>query len=156
MTNPTALRFLANGTLVSLRLGEREIAREISAHRGFFALRFDGARLHETILPHVTLQHDGGLRVTGSNGFPRLQFTVAAGDGALRMTLVRVEGMPAERDVSLGFRLGLAVPCTATASGPGVVVKPGARELQVYWVTAGSRPPQTDFGGFVLTPTPSP
>jgi hypothetical protein len=156
MTNPAALRFLANGTLVSLRLGEREIAREISAHRGFFALRFDGARLHETILPHVTLQHDGGLQVTGANGFPRLQFKVAAGDSALRMTLVRVEGMPDERDVSLGFRLGLALPCTATASGSGVVVKPGARELQVYWVTAGSRPPQTDFGGFVLTPTAPP
>lgn len=39
--------------------------------------------------------------------------------------------MPAERDVSLGFCLGLTLPCAATASGSGVAVKLDARELQV-------------------------
>lgn len=144
------LRFLANGRLIGLRVGGHEIWGEVANRSGFFVAAFDGTQLREIPLPHVTVLDDGGIRVAGSNGFPRLAFAVSAEEGKLRVALIRVEGMPVERDVSLGFRTGLAIACEATAVGPGVIVKPGGGDLQVYWTSAGQ--PISDYGGFVLTP----
>lgn len=152
------LRFLADGTLVSLKVTARELLRDGSSRSGFFALRFEGAREREIPLPSVTLVDGATLVVAGPNGLPRLTLQVRAAETALRLTLLRAEGMPPERDVSLGFRALLLQPYQVQATAPTVLTRATAREARVYWTDFGPRTALTgpDYGGFELIPTASP
>lgn len=146
------LRFISNGNLVGLRLNGREPFREISARSGFFVVKFDGSQLREVSLPHVTVVSEHGLRVVAENRFPRFEFSVSVTERKLRMILTRVEGMPAERDVSLGFRAGLAVRTAVLAIGASVITKPAEQSAHVYWTGLRSAPMRFDLRGFQLAP----
>lgn len=144
------MRFLADGTLVSLRVDGREFFRELRVRSGFFVLWFDGAQVREIPLPHVVVVDEFGIRVVADNDFPRLDFSISTTAGSLRVALARVEGMPAERDVSVGFRIGLAFPCEVIAVGKEAITKLGDQDLRVFWPGAGQV--TSDHGGFILTP----
>lgn len=146
------LRFLANGRLISMRVGEREVLRETADRSGFFVARFDGTRVREIPLPHVTVIDGAGIRVVADTIFPRLAFSVSVAEESLAVVLKRVEGMPAGRDVSVGFRAGLSTRCTVTALGATIIAKPGDTEVQVFWTGVRGDARGADYGGFVLRP----
>ncbi len=146
------LRFLADGRLISMRVGGREVLREAADRSGFFVARFDGTRVREIALPHVTVIDGAGIRVVADTVFPRLTFSVSVAEGGLAVVLKRVEGMPAERDVSIGFRAGLSTRCTVTALSANIIARPGDAEVQVFWTGIGGGARGADYGGFVLRP----
>lgn len=153
-TQATApLRFLAGGRLVGLWVDGREVFRETPQHSGFYLAWFDGSKVREIPLPHVTQRENGGLDVVADTVFPRLRFHVSDIRGSLHVILTRVEGMPVERDVSIGFRFGLSMDCTVTAAGAGVIVaQPTREDWRVFWTGTGNGRQAADFGGFILTP----
>lgn len=146
------LRFLANGRLISMRVGGREVWREAADRSGFFVAWFDGTRVREIPLPHVTVIDGAWIRVVADTAFPRLAFSVSVSEGSLAVVLKRIEGMPAERDVSIGFRAGFSTRCTVTALGANIIARPGDAEVQVFWTGIGGGARGADYGGFVLRP----
>ncbi|MEI6051297.1 MAG: hypothetical protein WCQ44_01220 [Opitutaceae bacterium] len=146
------LHFLASGRLVSMRVGGREVLREAADRSGFFVAWFDGTRMREIPLPHVTVIDGAGIRVVADTVFPRLAFSVSVADESLAVVLKRVEGMPAQRDVSVGFRAGLSTRCTVTVLGANIIAKPGDTEVQVFWTGLNGGARGADYGGFILRP----
>lgn len=148
------LRFLADGSLVSLNLGEGNVLREAAKPSGFFAVLFTGDDIREIQFQKVSFEN-GEIRMAGPNGFPRLEFSVTEGGGKLRLDLVRVEGMPLGRDCSLMFRAATATPLTVTPEGAGVKVDDGKHGLRIFWTGPYERlEGEKSFGSVTLRRKP--
>lgn len=145
------LEFLANGTLTRLKLGGVDLLRLTDQRGGFSALWFDGSRVKEIAFENVTVKNSN-LLVTAPNGFPRLEFAVTEESGRLHLDLVRVEGMPAGRDVSILFRATLASACQVQATGNGVELEGGPTEVRAFWTSLGQQKTATSWGGISIQP----
>jgi hypothetical protein len=145
------LEFLANGTLTRLQVGGADLLRLTDQRAGFSALWFDGSRVKEIAFESVTVK-DGNLLVTAPTGFPRLEFAVAEKSGRLHLDLVRVEGMPAGRDVSIQFRATLANACQVRAIGNGVEWEGSPTEVRAFWTSLGQPKTATSWGGISIQP----
>jgi hypothetical protein len=144
------IRFSANGTLVSLRAGEQELLKEGAQPNGFFALIFDGTRVKEVPLPNVAVAGDR-LRVSGQNQFPRLEFTWAVTQGRISLGLVRAEGLPRGRDVSILFRAALRTPYTVKSDAPCLAVDEKSGVARAFWNSLPPAGPGAAFGTVTLT-----
>ncbi|MEI8342418.1 MAG: hypothetical protein WCH43_12915 [Verrucomicrobiota bacterium] len=128
------MQFLANGTLVGLRLGGRSVLREADKPNGFFAQLFTGVSVKEIQFQTVTVEKDR-IFLVAPNGFPRLEFSVSEAGGKLILALVRVEGMPLGKDSSLMFRAATSVPLIAEPGGANVEVESDGKGIRVYWIS---------------------
>ena len=144
------IAFSANGTLVSLRAGEQELLKEGAQPNGFFALVFDGTRVKEVPLPNVVVAGDR-LRVSGANQFPRLEFTWAVTQGRISLGLVRAEGLPRGRDVSLLFRAALKTPYTVKSDAPCLAVDESGGVVRAFWSSLPPAGTGAAFGTVTLT-----
>lgn len=144
------LRFLANGTLIGLKLGGGEVLREGEKPSGFFALFFNGVGVKEIPFQKVTFEN-GHIRLIGPNGFPRLEFSVSEEGGQLTLALVRVEGMPLGKDSSVMFRAATTVPLAANSDGAGVKVESDKKGVRIFWISPIQRAEGAKtFGGVTL------
>jgi hypothetical protein len=145
------LEFLANGTLTRLQVAGADLLRLTDQRGGFSAIWFDGSRVREIAFENVTVKN-GNLLVTAPTGFPRLEFAVAEKSGRLHLDLVRVEGMPAGRDVSIQFRATLANACQVRAIGNGVEWEGSPTEVRAFWTSLGQPKTATSWGGISIQP----
>lgn len=145
------LRFLANGTLTQLQLGDSDISSQTKQRSGFSLLWFDGSKLREIPCEKVIFKNDR-LQVSGPNQFPRLEFTIEEKENQVLLELVRVEGMPHGRDASILFRATTAanVQVTATGTGTDVQVESLPTEVRAYWTSLGQPKTGAAFGGITI------
>lgn len=151
--NPAAapIAFSANGTLVSLRAGGQELLKEGAQANGFFALVFDGIRAKEVSFPNVTVTGDR-IRVSGRNQLPRLEFSWTVTEGRISLGLVRAEGLPQGRDVSILFRAALKSPYVVQSDAPCLAVDENGGVVRAFWSSLPPAGPGAAFGTLTLTP----
>lgn len=145
----TAIRFLPDGRVASLVLGGVERLDVATPGSGFVLRIFDGVDVYDEPLPDVIRSGDQVV-VTHKSGVPRFTFRIVEAQRHLSLHLVRVEGMPQDRGVSLRFEANLIAPLEVL--GLDYMITPSVQDnrLAVSWQYLWHRNPEDPFGAFAL------
>jgi hypothetical protein len=145
------LTFLPDGRPATLVLGGKDCLKKEMPGGGFVLNYFDGVKVREETMPVV--ERDGDkLVVSKEDGIPKLTFRVVTGGRYLALHLVRVEGFPVARNISLGLQVNCIEPVEIVELDGKVwrVTGKGVKNLIINWPYLWHRNPDDSLGAFAL------
>ncbi len=145
----STLRFLPDGRPASLILAGEEKLDAQKPGDGFVLRIFDGIEVFEETLAQVSRDGDR-LVVTNGDGIPRFTFRVVEKPRHLSLHLIRVEGMPKDRGVSLGFNARVTKPLEIVELDYMARVTSRGLNLVLNWPYLWNENPDDPFGAFAF------
>jgi hypothetical protein len=148
---PTStIQFLPDGRPASLILSGEEKINAQDPGEGFALRIFDGVQVSEERLSLVDRKGEQ-LTVTNSSGIPRFTFRIVEKPRHLSLHLVRVEGMPNDRGVSLAFNARMREPVEVVALDHMTTMSTGrGTNLVLNWPYLWNENPEDPFGAFAF------
>jgi hypothetical protein len=144
-----SLKFHPDGRPCTLVLGGKDYLDKEKPGDGFVLRYFDGIRIIEETLPVVRHENDK-LIVTKDDDIPRFTFRIVNGSRYLALHLIRIEGVPLDHSISLGFNANLTTPVEVVDLDRKVVVTGKDENLTVIWPYFWHRLPDEALGAFAL------
>lgn len=145
----SSVKFLPDGRPSSLVIGGKECLNSDDPGDGFILRVFDGIQVHEETLSNVTRTGEK-LTVTNGDGIPRFTFRVVEAPRHVSFHLIRVEGMPKDRGVSLGFNARVIGSVEVVELDYMVKVTGKQENLVVSWPYLWNNNPEDPLGAFAL------